>query len=122
MRAEIVHDDDVARLQRRRQNLLDVSGKALAIDRPVEHAGRNDVVAAQGGEESHGFPVPVRSFGDELSPARRPAVRARHIGFGPGLVEEDEAFWIEPRLEFSPSRAVTRNVRAILFGGEQRFF
>jgi hypothetical protein len=113
VRAEIVHD---------RQNLLDVSGKALAMDRPVEHAGATMSSQRKAATKVMGFPVPVRSFGDELSPARRPAVRARHIGFGPGLVEEDEAFWIEPRLKFSPPRAVTRNVRAILFGGEQRFF
>ncbi len=46
--AEIVHDDDVAGLERRDEELLDIGAEALAVDRPVEDAGRIDPVAAQG--------------------------------------------------------------------------
>ena len=52
MRAEIVHDDDVVRGERRRQNLFDVSEEALAVDRPVENARRGDRVRAR---SSRGF-------------------------------------------------------------------
>jgi len=45
MRAEIIHDDDIARRERRRQNLLDISEKAFAVDRPVEHTRRSDLIA-----------------------------------------------------------------------------
>ena len=62
------------------------------------------------------------SFVDELPPARHPAMGARHIGFGPSLVDEDEAFGIKPWLESSPPRAVARDVRTILLSGEQGFF
>jgi hypothetical protein len=38
--SEIVEDDDVARGQRRREELLDIGAKALAVDRSIEQAGR----------------------------------------------------------------------------------
>ena len=120
--AQIVHDNDVAWFQGRRQNLLDIGEETLAVDRPIEHEGRRNLVASQRGEEGHGFPMPMRRLGDQRRSAFVPAVRARHIGLGPGLVDEDKAFWIEPRLNFLPQGATTRDIRAILLGGEQRFF
>jgi hypothetical protein len=45
--------------------------EALAIDGPVEQAGRFDAVVAQGGEESCGLPLALRDLVDEpLSPWR----------------------------------------------------
>jgi hypothetical protein len=40
VRAEIIEDHDVARLEGRDEKLLDIGAKALAIDRSVEQAGR----------------------------------------------------------------------------------
>jgi hypothetical protein len=47
---------------------------------------------------------------------------ARHVGLGPGLVDENETFWVEARLDFLPQCAAPRDVRSILLGCEQRFF
>ena len=55
-------------------------------------------------------------------PRRRPAARARHVGFGPGFIDKDEPRWINPVLVFFPAEAATGNVWTILFGGEQGFF
>jgi hypothetical protein len=63
--AEIVEDHDVARLQRRHEELFDIGVEALAVDGPVEQAGRIDAVAAQGGEESRGLPLALRDLVDE---------------------------------------------------------
>jgi hypothetical protein len=41
-----VHDHDIARLQGRDEELLDIISEALAVDRLVEHARRVDPVAA----------------------------------------------------------------------------
>ena len=38
--AEIVEDHDVARLERRDEELFDIGVEALAVDGPVEQAGR----------------------------------------------------------------------------------
>ena len=106
VRAEVVHDDDVARLQRRHQELLDVGHEALAVDRAVDDAGRGDAVVAQRGEEGHGAPVAVRHLGAQRRAAAMPAVGARHVGLGPGLVDEDEAGRIDASLvALPPARA-----------------
>src|SRR6202023_2372213 len=105
MGAEIVHDDDVAMLQSRRKNLLDIGQKAFAVDRPVEHEGRRDFVASQGGEECHRFPMTLWRLGDERLAASVPAMCARHIGLRPCLVDEDKAPWIEAQLDFLPQGA-----------------
>jgi hypothetical protein len=39
--------------------------EALAVDGPVEQAGRVDAVVAQGGEESRGLPFALRDLVDE---------------------------------------------------------
>jgi hypothetical protein len=63
--AEVVEDHDVARLKRRDEKLFDIGVEALAIDGPVEQAGRFDAVVAQRGEESRGPPAAMRNLVDE---------------------------------------------------------
>ena len=60
MAGKVVADDDVSWAQRRAEYLLEVSQERDAIDRPVEHQGRHEVVLTQTAEESGGMPVPVR--------------------------------------------------------------
>src|SRR3984885_12078301 len=81
--AEIVEDHDVARLQRRHEELFDIGVEALAVDGPVEQAGRVDAVVAQGGEESRGLPLALRDLVDDALAPWRPAARAGHIGLRP---------------------------------------
>ena len=74
--AEIVEDHDVAWLQCRHEELFDIGVEALAVDGPVEQAGRVDAVVAQGGEESRGLPLALRDLVDEaLSPWLQPRRR-----------------------------------------------
>ena len=70
---EIVEDHDVARLEGRDEELFDIGMEALAIDGPLEHAGRFDAVAAQRGEEGRGLPFALRDLIDEAFTARGPA-------------------------------------------------
>jgi hypothetical protein len=58
VRAEIVEDDDVARLQRRREELIDIGAETLAVDGSVKQTGRVEAVVAQGGEKGRGFRLP----------------------------------------------------------------
>ena len=44
MASEIVHDDDVAGRQCRHETLLEVRGKACAVDRPLQHKRGVDAV------------------------------------------------------------------------------
>lgn len=68
------------------------------------------------------MPAPVRNFGAQTHAAQAAAMRARHIGFGPGFVDEDQARWIKLALMTPPAVAFARHVGAILFAGVQGFF
>ncbi len=120
--AEIVHDDDVAWLEGRRENPLDVEGEAFAIDRAIDEPGRVDVVVTQGGQECHGLPAAMRHLGPEAPAAWRPAPERRHIGLGPGLVDEHQAGRVNAVLVGYPLRAPTGDVGTILLAGDQRLF
>ncbi len=58
----------------------------------------------------------VGSLGDERKTALHPTMGARHIGFRPGFVDEDEALGVKLRLDLL-ARAMARDVGPILFGG-----
>jgi hypothetical protein len=64
----------------------------------------------------------VRDFGDQPLAARRPAVEARHVGLGPGLVDEDPARRRDALLVIAPARPVAACVRAILLARDERLF
>jgi len=122
MRAEIVHDDDVARLQGRDENLVDVEAEALAVDRSLEQPWRLDPIVAQGGEEGHGRPATMRHLGWQALAERPPAAQRSHVGLGPGFVDEDEPGRIDATLVGGPLLAPPRYVRAIALAGDQRLF
>jgi hypothetical protein len=66
--------------------------------------------------------VAVWHAGEQALAARRAAMRAGHVGFGPGLVDEDQPSRIKPALIGFPARAPSGDVGTILLGGEQCFF
>jgi hypothetical protein len=49
--------DDVAWLERRHEELIDVGAGTFAVDGSVKQAGGIDAVIAPGGEESRGLPT-----------------------------------------------------------------
>jgi hypothetical protein len=122
MAAEIIDDDDVARFEGGDQDLFDVSEEAGAVDRAVDDARRGKAIAAQSCQEGQRAPVPLRNFPDQLTPARRPAPPACHIGLGPGLVDEDQARGIKSVLIALPACPPAGDVGPILLDGEQCFF
>jgi hypothetical protein len=122
MGAEIVEDDDVARLERRGEELLDIGAEAFAVNGAVEQAGRIDAVIAQGGKKRRGLPVAMRNLVDEALSFRRPAVQAGHVGFRPGLVDEHQSPGIDAALIGPPTRAMTAYVRAVLLARDKRLF
>ena len=83
MAAEVVHDDNVAWGENRKENLLDISAEACAIDRSVDDAGRGQPVATQPRQEGQGPPSAEWRFGDKALTSGASAMGARHVGFGP---------------------------------------
>ena len=117
VRTEIVHDHDVALPQGRNQNLLDVEKEGFAVDRPVDQPGRRNTIVAQSGEKGHGLPAAMRHFGPDPLALRRPAPQRRHVGFCPGLVDENQAGGIDPLSILGPLCPPTGDIGTILLGG-----
>ena len=122
MAAEVVHDDNVAWRENREENLLDISEEACAVNRSVDDAGRGEPVATQRRQESERPPFAERRFGDEAFASGASAMGARHVGFRPGLVDEDKPPRIDPRLTRLPPLTPPGDVRTVLFGGAKAFF
>jgi len=122
VRAKPIHDHDIAAPQRGNQHLLDIGEEGLAVDRPIEHAGGNQAIAAQTGDEGRGIPVPVRHSIDQPMTHSRPAVKPGHVGLGPGLVDEDQPGRIKRPLAVAPFRTSCDDVRTILLARPERLF
>ena len=122
MAAEVVHNDDVARREDGHENLLDISAEACAIDRSVDDAGRGEAVATQRRQKREGPPFTEGRFGDEALTSGAAAMGACHVGFGPGLVDEDKPPRIDRRLTRLPPFTPPGDVRSVLFGGAKAFF
>jgi hypothetical protein len=58
----------------------------------------------------------------ETLPTRPPAAQRRHVGFDPGLIDEDQARSVNPALMGLPAYAFTSDIGAILLGRLDRFF
>src|SRR6185369_7020939 len=115
-------DDDVAGPEGWNEHLLDIGQEAVPVDRTIDHAWRFDPVPAQRGQEGERVPAPVRDLGYQPITQPAAAMNARHVGFGPSLVDEDQTPRINPTLILLPLRATPRHVGAILLGGVQAFF
>jgi hypothetical protein len=64
----------------------------------------------------------LRDAPDQALTARGTAVRAGHIGFRPGLIDEDQALGINASLIASPPGALANDGGSLLLGGVQSFF
>ncbi len=102
--------------------LLDIVGKAMAVDRLIEHARGVDPVAAECRKEGHRAPVAIGHLGMEPLPLGSPSPQWSHVGFGPGFVDEDEALGIKTILILLPLCPAPPDPRAKLFGGQYAFF
>lgn len=119
---EIVHDDDIARLEGGNQNLLDIGFEAQPVDRPIEDKGSGDAITAQRREKGQRLPVAVRQLGIQRFAPAIPAAPTRHVGLDPGFVDEDQTAGRDPGLVFTPPETPPCDVRPVLFGGVNGFF
>jgi hypothetical protein len=119
---QVVEDDDVAGSQGWDQRLLNPGQEIFGIDRLIKNVGRGNLVAAQGRDECHGFPVPIGDLGGQPLAVRTPAAQRRHVCFGPSLVYKNQTAWINTALIFAPEPPPAGHVRPILLGGQNTFF
>src|SRR6201986_2404071 len=93
--AEIVHDDDVARLELRDENLLNIGAEAFAVDWAVEQARGREAVTAQGAKECQRPPMTMWREATHALAFWPPSAQWGHVGLDPGLIDKDQASGIE---------------------------
>lgn len=114
---QVVHDHNVADRQFRDQHLLDVGFEGVAVDWAVENEGSDEALERERADEDRRLPVAVRRAHAQAFALQASASPARHIGGGPGLVDEDQLFWLQIELAVEPVLATLQNVGAVLLGG-----
>jgi len=118
----IVHEHDVASLQGRSQNLLDIGPKRFAVHRAFEHERRADTVVTQRSDECCCLPVAVQHLLDQALTAWGAPIEAGDVAGDGGFIDENQSLWIEPWLPASQGLAIGCDVRPVLLGGVQAFF
>ena len=119
---EVVGNDDVAWLQSRHQDLVDVSAEALAIDCAVEDPRCGQPCDPPRGENRAGLPAPAGGVVVDARATRCPAVPPKQIGGDAGFVQQHEVGDVPGRRRRVPRDPRGRDVRPIVFGRADRFF
>ena len=125
MAGEVVEDNDITRLERRRQLGLDIDLEGLPVHGAVDDPRRGQAVAAQGGDE--GLRPPVSEWRAGLEPLSSPGPPAQpgHLGRRGGLIDERQPVWFlaHPGLAVAPpDPALHHHIIATGLGCQQRFF
>ena len=89
------------------------------IIRIAEKPWRLDPVMAQGRQEGHGLPAAVWNLGGKPLAAWP---QCRHIGPGPGLIDEDQTLRLDAILIFDPLGSPPCDVWTIAFASHHAFF
>ena len=74
MGGQVIHHDDVAGLERRDEDLIEVGEKTVPVHRPLEQPGRGQAGDPQRPHERAGLPVMMRRVIVHARPAPAPAV------------------------------------------------
>jgi hypothetical protein len=122
VRGEIVQDDHIARLQRWRQDLLDIRGERGAVDRAVEDGRRAEPIPPERGDHGVRLPMTARRVIAESGAHGTAAVPPQEVGRHATFVEEDVVADVPQRLPGPPLAARRRDIRPALFVGVYRFF
>ena len=119
--AEIVEDDDIARFRGGHVHLSHVGAEADAVDRAVDDARGDELIAAQRRQEGQGAPTPERREALERPPLDAPTPQRGYVGTDSCFVDEHQPAGIEAMLRRLPALALPGNVRPAPLSGEQRF-
>lgn len=119
---QIVHHNDVAGLERRREHLLDERCEHVGVDRAVNDRGAAHTVHVERPDQRRGLPVSVRGVRDETIPDGSASTQARHVRFRPRFVNEDELRRIDARSPQDPLGAALHDVWSMLFRGVESLF
>jgi hypothetical protein len=78
---KIVHDDDIALPQGRGEKVFDIGPETRPVHRPIEHAGRGDLIVTQGGNECRRHPMAVGRKREKTLTTGRPLLQRNSAAF-----------------------------------------
>ena len=87
---QVVHNDDIGRLQRRHQNLLDIGQEQFAVDRTINGKRGGQAVATQRADKGCGFPMSMRHGSDQAMATFCPAIKPRHAGLNRAFINKNK--------------------------------
>ena len=122
MGRQVIEHDDVARVQRGHQHLLDVREKTRTINGPIEHGRCAQAGEAKGGHDGVRLPVAARRVITQPSATRAATVPPQQVGRHAAFIEKDVPAHIADWLPLTPSTPLSDDVGAALFVGVYRFF
>ena len=92
VRAKIVHDHHIARLQSWTQNLIQKAEEDFSVcGRFNGHSG-NDAASAHRAQKGEDLPIALRGSLVDALPARRTSIESRHARGDAALIEKDQLF------------------------------
>ena len=122
MSRKIVHDDNIAAIERRSQTLLDVRDKGRPVHWPVNDEGGDNPIVAQAGDEGDGLPMPMRCVASQSDAPWTSTVEPDHLGAGRRLVDKHQSRWVKQALLPNPAASRACDVGSSLFRGPEAFF
>jgi len=124
MGRQIVHDDDIAFVKRRRELGLDIDLEDALVHWRVDDERGGEVAAAQPGDEGLRHPMPKRRLAAKPLALQTTAAQTDHLRRSSGLIHKDQTMRLKPhaRLPRSPFLARPFDIGAILLACQQRFF
>src|SRR3954452_11761892 len=72
--------------------------------------------------EGRGFPVAVGDGGTQAEASGGATADPGHLGRGPGLIDEHQAFWLEVELPLEPVSTAAQDIRSVLLGSPRCLF
>lgn len=119
---EVVHHNDVARLERWKENAFDVDSKDVSVRGGLD--GHARCCPVQSDRADHRRRAPVPGGGAVVNPQslRRPAPQACHVGLGCRFIQENQVAGVALAELALPGVSGGGDFRAALLAGAERLF
>ena len=92
MRAQVVHDDDIAGLQRGAEDVVEVGQEDLGVGRSLDDHGGDHAAEAHRAQDGEDLPVAFRRGLVNADSSGGSCIAPRHLGRDAAFIEEDQLF------------------------------
>ena len=119
---KVVHDNDLAAMERGKKNLFDINQERLAVDGPFQCKRGLYAIESNCREHRGRLPMSNRSLAQQTLSSRTPAIQTYHVRLGPTFIDKTKAGRIDLARAKFPVLACLPYVGSVLLGGPERLF